>query len=137
MKTATILIAFFLIFYSSLTGQIPDSIKFKSLLPNDFHQACLKDENAVLIDVREFFEFRKTRILNAVNIPSSGNLALAADTIDKKSALFFYCTTGTRSKRVAGNFYEKGFRKLYSLEGGIVAWKKEGMPVVRKKVKRK
>ena len=34
-------------------------------------------------------------------------------------------------------FYDKGFRKVYNLEGGIVAWRKDGMPTVRGKVKRK
>jgi len=136
MKAFPVIIIFILIFCSSITGQVSDSAKFKSLLPYDFHLTYLKEDKAILIDVREFFEFRRARLKDAVNIPSSGNLGFAADTIDKECALFLYCTTGYRSKRVAEFFHDKGSHKLYSLEGGIVLWRKDGFPVVRRKIKR-
>ncbi len=117
-------------------AQVPDSLKYKSLDPYYFHLNYLKEEKALLVDVREMFEFRGKRLKDAVNIPSSGNLEFAADTISKDYALFFYCTTDYRSKRVAGKFYDYGFRKLYNLEGGIVGWRKEGMTVVKRRVKR-
>ena len=136
MKPTSIILFFFLIFYRSTVGQVPDSVKFKSLSPYYFHLTYLKEEPALLIDVREFFEYRGSRLRSAVNIPSSDNLEISTDTIDNKCALFLYCTTDYRSKRVARYFYDHGFRRLYSLEGGIVAWKKEGYRVVRKKVRR-
>jgi len=119
-----------------VSGQVPDSLKYKSLDPYYFHLNFLKEENALLVDVREFFEYKKSRLKDAVNIPSSGNLEFAADTIDKKLHIFFYCTTGFRSKRVALKFYDYGFRNLYNLEGGISAWRKEGMVVEKKRIKR-
>jgi len=117
-------------------GQIPDSLKVKSLHPNDFQTAYLKEEKTTLIDVREFFEYKKTRLKGAINIPSSGNLDFAADTLNKENPLFFYCTSGFRSKRVAIKFYDKGFSEVYSLEGGLTAWKKAGMPIDRKRVRK-
>jgi phage shock protein E len=120
-----------------ISGQLPDSLKFKSLDPYYFHLNYLKEEKALLIDVREFFEYKKSRIKDAVNIPSSGNLEFAADTINKELHIFLYCTTGYRSKRVAFKFYDYGFRNLYNLEGGISAWKKEGMAVDHKRLKGK
>ena len=118
------------------SGQPADSVKYINLEPYDFHLAWLKDDMAILIDVREFFEFKKTRIKDAVNIPSSGNIDIAADTLDKDKSLYFYCTSGYRSKRVAAKFAEKGFINVHNLEGGLNAWKKDGFPVERKKVKR-
>lgn len=118
-------------------GQVPDSLKFKSLDPYYFHLEYLKEDKAILIDVREPFEFRKVRLNDAINIPSSGNLELSADTLNKDFSLFLYCSTDFRSKRVAKYFYEKGFLKLYSLDGGIVAWKKEGYPVKKKRPRAK
>ena len=119
----------------SLNAQTPDSIKYLSLPPKEFQQQYLDTDSSFLIDVREPFEFKGNRIKNAVNIPSSGNLERAADTINKNYALFLYCTSGYRSSRVAGSLYDKGFRKLVSLKGGIVAWKKDGMPVVKGRIK--
>jgi rhodanese-related sulfurtransferase len=136
MKTRLILFIGLLVLYNVAAGQVPDSLKYISLNPGEFQKAYQSDDKALLIDVREFFEYKKSRIYNAINIPSSGNLDVPADTINKESALFLYCTSGFRSKRVAKNFYDKGFPEIYSLNGGINAWKKDGLPVNRKKIKR-
>jgi rhodanese-related sulfurtransferase len=136
MKLCSVIILYILIISASSVAQVPDSLKYRSLPPAEFMAAYQKAEKGVLIDVREFFEYRKSRIDNAINIPSSGHLESAADTIGKNNSLFFYCTSGFRSKRVAKYFYEKGFTNLYSLDGGIMLLKKEGFPVVRKKIRR-
>jgi rhodanese-related sulfurtransferase len=120
----------------SLTAQVPDSLKYKSLDPYYFHLNYLKEDKAILIDVREFFEYKKSRIINAVNVPSSGNLEKTTDTISGDAHLFLYCTTGYRSKRVAIRLYELGVTHLYNLEGGIKEWEKEGMMVDKKRAHR-
>ena len=136
MKTYTVIILFILIFCSTSGGQVPDSLKYKSLPPAEFQSEYQKAEKPILIDVREFFEYRKSRLKDAINIPSSGNLESAADSIDKFCDLFFYCTSGFRSKRVAKFFCAKGFPKVYSLEGGIMAWRKEKLPVMKKRIRK-
>jgi rhodanese-related sulfurtransferase len=116
---------------------VPDSLKYISLGPREFQEAFAKQDSTLLIDVREFFEYRKSRIRHALNIPSSGDLELAADTLNKGSHLFLYCTSGFRSKRVAKFFFDQGFQKACSLDGGINAWKKEGMDIDKKRLKKK
>jgi rhodanese-related sulfurtransferase len=118
---------------ASINAQLPDSLKYQSLNPQEFQQKFNESINPILLDVREFFEFRKSRIGGAVNIPKSGGFETASDTISKESPLFFYCYSGGRSKKAAIFFYDKGFRKLYDLKGGITLWKKKGLPVVRKR----
>ena len=120
----------------SLTAQVADSLKYISLEPYEFHPKYLKTDSSILIDVREPFEFRGNRIRGSVNFPASGNLDKVADTLNKATSLFLYCTTGFRSSNAAVKLYDKGFRKLYNLEGGIVAWRKEGMPVIKSKGRR-
>jgi rhodanese-related sulfurtransferase len=137
MKPYSFFILFILLVSARAEGQVPDSLKYKSLPPAEFQSLCQKSNKALLIDVREFFEYKKSRIKDAVNIPSSGTLEYAADSIDKHLDLFFYCTSGFRSKRVARFFFDKGFTNVYSLDGGIIAWKKAGLPVEKKKVKKK
>jgi thioredoxin 1 len=137
MRTPWCIVLFIIVVCGPITGQVPDSVKFRSVPPYYFHLNYLKEDPAILIDVREFFEYRHSRIKDAVNIPSSGNLEFSADTIDKNCALFLYCTTDFRSIRVARYFYDQGFRKIYSLEGGIVAWRKDNFPVERKRIRRR
>ena len=136
MKTGAAILFLFLIFSAISAGQNPDSVKVRSIPPAEFLTASQNSGNALMIDVREFFEYKKSRLKNAINIPSMGNLDIAADTIKKDYDLFFYCTSGFRSKRVAKFFYQKGFLNVYSLDGGIVAWRKEKLPVDKKKLKR-
>ena len=134
-KFVIILFAAFCCF-GYVAAQVPDSLKFQSLPPAEFQKRYLSEADPILIDVREFFEFRGSRIKNAVNIPSSGNLEMTADTLDKNASLFLYCYSGMRSRKAARLFYDKGFRKLYNLDGGITRWKKEGMRIDRRKVKK-
>jgi rhodanese-related sulfurtransferase len=136
MKKLPVFLLFYIASLLQLEAQVPDTVKFKSLEPYDFHLQYLRTDSSILIDVREPFEFKSNRIKGAINIPASGNLERAADTINKKIALFLYCTSGFRSSRTAAKLYDKGFRKLYSLNGGISAWRKDGMPFQKGRVKR-
>jgi len=131
MRTTIFIVICFLTINKFLPAQSSEPLKYRSLEPYDFHLAWLRTDSALMIDVREHFEFRGKKIRDAINIPSSGNLEYSADTIDKNYSLFFYCTTDYRSRRVAVYFHDQGFRKVYNLEGGIVAWKKDGFPVTR------
>jgi len=131
MKLRLLIILTILASIINLHAQVQDSIKYKSVGPYEFHLQYLKNDSALLIDVREPFEYRGKIIKGAVNIPSSGNLEFASDTLDRKLALFLYCTTGYRSDRMAASMAGRGFSKVYSLDGGIIEWKKEGYPVIR------
>ena len=136
MKKSSKILILFLIFSTASKGQDKDTVKYISLEPYDFHLTYLKEDKAILIDVREVFEYKGKRIKDAVNIPSTSQLELVADTLDKESALFVYCSTDYRSRNAAEKLCAKGFLKVYILEGGIMAWKKDGFPVVRRDRKR-
>ena len=135
MKISIPLIVYFTLACLVLNGQTADSLKYINLEPYDFHLNYLKDDTSMLIDVREYFEYKKSRIKGAVNIPSSGNIDMASDTIDKNMSLFIYCTTGYRAKKVASRMTDKGFHNVYNLDGGIKAWKEDGFPVEKKRLK--
>jgi len=133
-----ILISFISLLFSLLSyqGKCQDTLKYQSLDPYDFHLKYLNEDKALLIDVRESFEFHSKRIKGAINIPS-GSIGRAADTLKKDNPLFLYCTSGFRSNRVAASLYDKGFRKIYSLDGGILQWQKDGMKVDKSHLRKK
>lgn len=117
----------------SLAAQPADTVKYTSVGPEDFLTLIRFEEKAVIIDVRMPFEFRKERIENSVNIPVSKTEKKISDVAGTESVLLLYCTTDYRSIRVASKYYDLGYHKVYSLEGGIEAWKRKGLPVVRKR----
>lgn len=136
MIRINVIIIFTLTSTMILEGQSKDSLIYKPLDPYYFHLQFITDTNSILIDVREFFEFRRSRIKDAVNLPSTRDLLSVTNTKSKEASVFLYCTTDYRSKRAAEVLFENGFRRLYVLEGGISFWKKEGMPVETKKLRR-
>jgi len=117
-------------------AQNSDSLKYISLDPYDFHLQYLREDSALLIDAREFFEYRRSRIHGATLISPSKGFEVVADTLNRETSLLIYCYNGGRSARALEYFYDNGFRKLYNLEGGIVAWRKDGFRVERKRIKR-
>ena len=137
MKNHLAALAFLFITSAFAAGQSCDSLGFIPLQPRDFLEKFNNSSSALLIDVREPFEYKKSRISGAINLPSSGKIDLASDTMNRAKPCFLYCTSGFRSDRVAGRLAAKGFVQIYSLQGGISKWKKEGLPVSRKKVKNK
>jgi len=137
MQRSIIIISAIILSFGQSQAQTADSVKYQSLEPYDFHLQYLRQDPALLIDVRLPFEFKGRRIKDARNIPSAKDLNMAADTISKECHLFLYCTDDFRSRRAAELLYDMGYRKLYNLEGGIVAWRKDKFPVEKGKVKRR
>ncbi len=87
-------------------------------------------QNAVLLDVREPKEYEGGRLPTAIHIPLS-QLAGRTSELAKYVArpVIAYCETGRRSRAAGGALAKAGFRQVYSLEGGLAAWKKDGLPV--------
>ncbi len=49
--------------------------------------------------------------------------------LDRGKTYLVYCRTGHRSGETVQMMRELGFRKVYELEGGIVAWQNAGLPI--------
>jgi rhodanese-related sulfurtransferase len=86
--------------------------------------------NAVLLDVREPKEFEGGRLPSAIHIPMSqlaGRVSELAKLVSRP--IVAYCDTGRRSRMAAGTLEKAGFKEIYTLQGGIAAWKKDGLPL--------
>lgn len=49
--------------------------------------------------------------------------------LDRDKTYLVYCRTGNRSGETVKLMKELGFRRVYDLEGGIVAWQSAGLPM--------
>jgi len=90
----------------------------------------LESHDAILIDCREPMEHARERIAGARLAPigamDAGDFAAECDKI-----AVFHCRSGARTAQNAAKLAAMGFCKAYVIEGGIDAWKKAGLPVVR------
>ncbi|GAB4140486.1 MAG: rhodanese-like domain-containing protein [Patescibacteria group bacterium] len=102
-----------------------DSKEFSSLV-----EKAEKDENFVILDIRTKSEFESGHIKNAVNIDYYQDFENQIKSLDKNKIYLVYCRTGNRSDDGTKIMKNAGFKKVYDLSGGIVAWINSGKDVV-------
>ena len=93
------------------------------LTPIEF-QDYLVDDEVVLVDVREQWEFDICQIKDAILMPM-GEIAISYVNLNKDSKIALYCHSGIRSMHVADFLLSQGFQSLANLKGGIDAWAQE------------
>ena len=90
-------------------------------------------DNAVILDVRTQAEFDMSHITGAINVPVQDeefDSMIAA--LDRDATYVVHCTRNPadgRSARALDALQSLGFKNLYSLEGGYVAWKDAELPL--------
>lgn len=97
--------------------------------PADLRDALARGE-VVLIDVREPHEYAAERIPGALLYPLSTFDAGALPDFGGRP-LVLQCAAGGRSMRAAQALAAAGRAGLQNLDGGIQAWKAQGLPLVR------
>jgi rhodanese-related sulfurtransferase len=89
----------------------------------------IKNNQAILIDVREVVENKEIRIKDANLIPLGEIDINKLPKTDKK--IIIHCKAGVRSMSACKKLTEQNPNlDLYNLEGGIIAWKNSGCSVV-------
>ena len=79
----------------------------------------------LLIDVRTAEEYEKSHISGALNISVlSDDFKEKINELPKEAPVFIYCRSGKRSKKAAIQMDCLGFKKIFDLDGGYLAWKK-------------
>lgn len=92
----------------------------------------INHENAMVLDVREHSEFNQGHIASARHIPL-GQLRDSVRTLDKfrEQPIVVNCRSGRRSASACALLRKEGFTRVYNLSGGIQAWQRSNMPVVK------
>ena len=135
MKILTIII-FLLGGSLALAGQQDDE-KAEYLLPVEFDYRYKTEVFAIMIDARTGRQYRRNRIAGATGIDRMAELRVFADTMDTETPLYIYCDGESRSRTVAEFLDGKGFSRLYILRGGIREWEAAGLPIDKKRLRRR
>jgi rhodanese-related sulfurtransferase len=83
---------------------------------------------AMLLDVREESEWELGRAPEAVHIPLA-EVPDHLDELEKGRQIVCACRSGGRSSRAGQFLAEQGF-DVVNLDGGMLAWAQEGLPLV-------
>ncbi|MDH3629899.1 MAG: rhodanese-like domain-containing protein [Gammaproteobacteria bacterium] len=106
--------------------------RFASLTPAAAVQLMNK-EDVVVLDVREPSETVGGKIARAIQIPV-GAVAKRVDELEKfkDKTLLVYCKSGARAGIACKELSKNGFDKVYSLNGGLLAWQDAHLPLSKK-----
>lgn len=89
-------------------------------------KAKLSDPEIILMDVRTPEETADGKIEGAMELDfRSPDFAQKLDELDKEKTYLIYCRSGNRSGQACDMMAKKGFKKLYNLDGGFMAWSSE------------
>ena len=95
-------------------------------------QKLVADKKVVVLDLRTPKEFAASHIAGATNINFlSADFANNISGLDRNRAYLVHCAVGGRSTQALPKLEKLQCQSLYHLDGGIKAWEKAGLPVVR------
>ena len=105
---------------------------FRTVSPDEFAQIIGDTATVQLLDVRTKEEYEEGHISDAllVDFYSYNFEELATAKLSKEKAVAIYCRSGRRSASAAQKLVKLGF-KVINLDGGIMAWERAKMPIVK------
>jgi len=101
-----------------------------AVAPNDAIR--MMNEGALIVDLRSPNQFKDGHIAGARNVPGD-QIAAGAKALEKLSGktLIMCCDTGTTSAAAMRTLTRAGFKNVFSLRGGLAAWRHDNLPVAK------
>lgn len=92
----------------------------------------LMNEGAVLVDLRSSNQFKDGHITGAKNIPGD-QIGADPKSVEKLASktVVLYCDDGATTAAAQRTLTAAGIKNIFSLRGGLAAWKQENLPVAR------
>ncbi len=104
----------------------------KKIEPNELTRLVNK-ENAILIDLRKKEDYENGHIMTALNYPHQefDNQIHELDKF-KERPIILVCDMGRSSANIGEKLKKAEFEKIFRLNGGMMTWTQENLPVVQK-----
>ena len=91
----------------------------------------ITEPGVIIVDVRTSEEFASGHIEGALNIDfNSGNFANEITRLNPSETYAVYCRSGSRSGQAASIMHKAGFHDVSNLNGGVIDWTNDGLPLV-------
>lgn len=92
----------------------------------------MNKEKANIIDVRRPDEFKTGSIAGAKNIEITKiDAQLASAVKNKEAPMVLICASGARSKGALRLAQKLGYTRVFSMSGGLKAWREANLPVTK------
>lgn len=114
------------------TGCSAQSDSIDTLAPQSFIKQAKADTTAIILDVRTPGEYKEEHLAGAQQLDFLNTSIFDAGIklLDKSHTYYVYCRSGKRSHNACIKMQKQGL-KVFDMEGGILNWKKLGMPTTK------
>lgn len=114
------------------TGCSAQSDSIDTLAPQAFIKLAKTDTTAIILDVRTPGEYKEEHLAGARQLDFLNTSVFDAGIkqLDKSHTYYVYCRSGKRSHNACIKMKKQGL-KVFDMEGGILNWKKLGMPTTK------
>ena len=114
------------------TGCSAQSDSIDTLAPQAFIKQAKADTTSIILDVRTPEEYKEEHLAGAQQLDFLNTSVFDAGIklLDKSHTYYVYCRSGKRSHNACIKMKKQGF-KVFDMEGGILNWKKLGMPTTK------
>lgn len=114
------------------TGCSAQSDSIDTLAPQAFIKQAKADTTAIILDVRTPEEYKEEHLAGARQLDFLNTSVFDAGIkqLDKSHTYYVYCRSGKRSHNACIKMQKQGL-KVFDMEGGILNWKKLGMPTTK------
>jgi glyoxylase-like metal-dependent hydrolase (beta-lactamase superfamily II)/rhodanese-related sulfurtransferase len=99
--------------------------------PRDASSLLKQDTQTKILDVRSALEFSQVHIEHSLNIPIDMISAKINELSQSKQNYLVLCHTGNRAAMAADMLIQSGIHTVKVMEGGIIRWQKEKLPVIK------
>lgn len=103
-----------------------------TLAPRALADALERDPSIRLLDVRTSAEFERGHVPGSCNVPLDRLATHTADLGAIGDPVVLVCRSGARARSAQELLRNAGMRNLHLLEGGMLAWRQAGLPVLGK-----
>jgi hydroxyacylglutathione hydrolase len=114
----------------SLEGYAPSELETVPQITAEQAHRMWQSGEAMILDVRGLSEYREGHIPNALHI-HAGRVLQRIHEIPNDRPVIMHCLGGDRSSTAISALMARGYRNLYNLTGGILAWQEHGFPLAR------
>ncbi len=111
-------------FTTIVNAQKPQRINAKLFL-----SLTEKHPDALVLDTRPLDKYKLYRIKNAVPLPTKAELIDVVKELDRQDTIFVYCEKELRSASAIELLDSLGFKCVYELKGGLISWRRNGLPL--------
>jgi rhodanese-related sulfurtransferase len=121
---------FIVLLFSAIVGSCASGAQGLNIDAATFEKGIAQPQ-IQLLDVRTPAEYKEGHLRNAIlaNWNEREEFKKQISLLDKNKPVYAYCRSGARSSAAAAQLKKEGFKEVYNLEGGIIAWKGANKPV--------